>query len=148
MPIVGIDNVNVFLPADKLYVYNADDDAPIRDAERIIKARLSGTFSPATLATWVDETTTPEVIQQIAGRLVAALVYAKAFSSEIAGYPEYAQHLYDEAMSLLDQIVLGGIIITDPGGDTNEDVGGHLSRDMFKPNDDSPPRMFTVSDVF
>lgn len=155
MPLVGTDDINVHLPEDKLVVYNADDDAPLRDAERIIKARLAGMFSPATLAGWTEPgpifppATVPLVIQSIAGRLVAALTYAKAFSSEIAGYPEYAQHLYDEAMNMLNDILLGVIIIPEDEGGEAVDTGGHLTSDMFWPNNSTPadPR-FRRSDVF
>ena len=157
MPLVGITDINVYLPEDKLVIYNADDDAPLRDAERIIKARLSGTFAPATLASWsipgnLGDTPAPNVpqkIQQIAGKLVASLVYAKAFSSEIVGVPEYAQKLYDDAMADLDAIVIGDIILPpdEVPGET-VDTGSRLTSDMFWPNDDTTGARFRMSDQF
>jgi len=155
MPLVGTDDVNVFLPEDKLVVYTADDDALLRDAERIIKARLAGMYSPATLASWTvpgevfPPATVPSIIQSIAGRLVAAMFYAKTFSSEVAGLPEYAQWLYDQAMKMLDEILLGLVIIPPGEGGEEVDTGGHLTSDMFWPNNDTPadPR-FRRSDVF
>ncbi len=155
MALAGIDDINSFLPEDKLVVYTSDDDAMLRDAERIIKARLAAMFSPATLASWTTPgdtfppATVPPIIQGIAARLVAALFYAKTFSSEVAGLPEYAQWLYDQAMKMIDEILLGLLVIPpDEGGETI-DTGGHLTRDMFWPNNDTPvdPR-FRRSDVF
>lgn len=154
MPIVGIDDVNVFLPEDKLVVYTADDDALARDAERIIKARLASVYSPATLASWQQPgdifppATVPKIIQQIAGRLVAAMFYAKTFSSEVAGLPEYAQWLYDQAMKMLDEIVLGLTVIPEDEGGEVVDTGARLTRDMFWPNDDTGGPRFRRTDVF
>lgn len=155
MPLVGTDDINVFLPEDKLVVYTADDDALLRDAERIIKARLAGMFTPATLASWTlpgdtfPPATVPPIIQGIAGRLVAALFYAKTFSSEVAGLPEYAQWLYDQAMQMLDEILLGTLVIPPDEGGEELDTGGHLTSDMFWPNNETAadPR-FRRSDVF
>lgn len=156
MPLAAVKDVNVHLPQDKLEVLNADDDALQLDVERIIKARLSGTFSPSTLASWTlagdafPPATVPHVIQEIAGKLIASMVYARAFSSEVGGVPEYAQKLYMEAMEMLDQIILGDIVIPGeelPGGEV-VDTGNRLTPDMFWPNDETGGSRFTREDVF
>lgn len=156
MPLVGIDDINVHLPPDKLHVLNADDDSLQLDVERIIKARLSGTFSPSTLASWLvpgplfPPASVPHIIQEIAGKLIASMVYARAFSSEVGGVPEYAQKLYTEAMEMLDQIILGDIVIPGtelPGGEV-VDTGNRLTSDMFWPNNETTGTRFRRSDVF
>jgi len=156
VPLVLVKDINVHLPKDKLGVLNADDDALQLDVERIIKAKLSGTFSPATLASWTvpgdafPPATVPHVIQEVAGKLVAAFVYARTFSSEVAGLPEYAQWLYDQAMMTLEEIILGEIVIPPeelPGGET-VDTGSRLTRDMFWPNADTGGDRFTRQDQF
>lgn len=156
MPLVLVTDVNVHLPQDKLLVLNADDNALQLDVERIIKAKLSGTFSPATLASWLvpgevfPPASVPHVIQEIAGKLIASMVYARAFSSEVGGVPEYAQKLYDEAMLMLEEIILGSIVIPPeelPGGET-VDTGNRFTRDMFWPNADTGGDRFTRQDQF
>lgn len=141
-----LDDINVHLPEDKLAVLDADDTALQLDAERTVKARLSGTFSPVVLAGWTNDTNTPEIIKEVIGKLIAAKVYARAFSSEVGGVPEYAQWLYDQAMDILDGIILGTIVVpevTDP-----PDTGQHLTRDMFWPNNDTGGPRFKRTDVF
>ena len=156
MPLAAVKDVNVHLPQDKLLVLNADDDALQLDVERIIKAKLSGTFSPTTLASWTlagddfPPATVPHIIQEIAGKLIASMVYARAFSSEVGGVPEYAQKLYDEAMLMLEQIILGDIVIPGeelPGGEV-VDTGNRLTNDMFWPNADTVGARFRRSDEF
>lgn len=148
MPLVGIDDVNVYLPEDKLVVFTSDDNALLRDAERLIKARLANTFSPATLASWdtpgeaYPPANVPGIIQEIAGKIAAAMLYAKTFSSEVSGLPEYAQWLYDQAMSLIDEIILGSITIPPGEGGEVIDGGAHLTSDMFWPNDTTGPPRF------
>lgn len=150
MPLASLDNINVHLPEDKLKVLDADDNALQLDAETVIKAKLSGTYSPTTLATWVNPadtvgSATPAIISEVAGKLIAAIHYAKTFASEGMGVPEYAQWLYDQAMGVLDEIVLG--LVTLPV-DEVADTGQHLTRDMFWPNNDTVGVRFKRSDVF
>lgn len=142
-----LTDINVHLPEDKLVVLDADDSELQLDAERTVKARLSGTFSPVTLASWTDSTNTPATIKEIIGKLIAAKVYARAFSSEVGGVPEYAQWLYDQAMDLLDGIILGTITLPEVTDDP-ADTGQHLTRDMFWPNDDTGGPRFKRTDVF
>lgn len=146
MSLAELTDINVHLPEDKLKLQNADDDANQLDAERVIKARLSGTFSPTTLASWDTPANTPVTIREIAGKLMAAMYYAKTFSSEVAGVPEYAQWLYDQAMDTLDGIILGTITL--PEVTETADSGQHLTSDMFWPNDSTGGPRFRRSDVF
>jgi hypothetical protein len=151
VPLASLDDINVHLPEDKIQVLDADDNALQIDAERIIKARLSGTYSPLTLAGWTTPASeagslTPPIISELSGKLIAAVKYARKFSSESTGLPEYAQWLYDQVMDTLDGIVLGTITLP---VDEVVDTGAHLSRDMFWPNDDtSTVGRFKRSDVF
>jgi len=151
VPLASLDDINVHLPEDKLQVLDADDNALQLDAETVIKARLSGTYSPATLATWVNPaitvgSATPKIISEVAGKLIAAIHYARTFASEGMGVPEYAQWLYDQAMGTLDEIVLG--VISLPEVPEVPDTGQHLTRDMFWPNNDTVGVRFKRSDVF
>lgn len=146
MPLVTIDEINVQLPEDKLQVSNANDDALNTSVERIVKGKLSGTFSPVTLASWSTPGTTPALVREIIAKLIAAHVYARAFSSEVTGTPTWSQKLYDEAMGLIDGIVLGSITL--PEVVETVDTGSRLTRDFFWPNDTTGGTKFRRSDVF
>lgn len=148
MALVNLDDINVHLPEDKLAALDADDDPSCIDAARIVKAKLSGTFSPTVLAGWTTPETTPEIIRAIAGRLVAALYYSRAFSAETTEAPEYAQNLYNEAMSMLMQIVTGDMVIPEVPDEDQPTTGGNLTDDDYTPNASSPAAMFTVSQVW
>lgn len=147
MPLVSLDDINVFLPSDKLEALDADDDSSVLDAERIIKGKLSGTFSPTVLASWSTPAATPETIRAIAGRLVAALYYARSFSEESTQAPQYSQNLYNEALSMLDCIVDGSIVLVEVSTEDQPSVG-NLTSDDFLPNNDSPAPKFTMEQVW
>ena len=102
---------------DKVAFTSSGDAAPlIQSAERIIRARLSGFIDPAYQATWVDITTTPEIIQEIAARLAGSLQYRKRASEDAPDAPStYAQTLYNEGLAMLDAIVAGNLDITEVG---------------------------------
>ena len=102
---------------DKAAFTSSNDAAPlIQSAERIIRASLSGFIDPTYQATWVDTTTTPEIIQEIAAMLAAALRYRQRASEDAPDEASsYAQVLYDEAMAMLRSIVNGDMDITEVG---------------------------------
>ena len=146
MSLCELDDINVHLPQDKIQVLNADDDAVQLDAERIVKGTLSDTFSATELATWVSPATTPELIKAIAGRLCAALVYARAFSSEVEAVPEWAQKLYNDAMAMLGGIVGGTTTL--PEVDEEVTTGSNFGAENFYPNDDAPGPFFSMTRQF
>ena len=119
---------------DKVAFTSSGDAAPlIESAERIIRARLSGFIDKAYQATWVDTSTTPEIIQEIAAKLAAALQYRRRASEDATETDSYAQTLYNEAIADLQCIVDGDIDITEDGlvlADT-----ANISQLNFYPND-------------
>lgn len=146
MALCSLEDINVHLPQDKLEALDASDTKEQLDVQRIIFAKLSNTFSAATLATWASPATTPETIRAVAGRLVAALMYARAFSSELDVTPAWAQKLYDDAMYMLDQIVNGDLKL--PEVSETVDTGQSLTADNFYPNDEAPGPFFTMTKEF
>lgn len=120
---------------DKAAFVSSNDAAPlIQSAERIIRASLSGFIDPTYQASWVDTTTTPEIVQEIAAKLAAALRYRQKASEDAPDTTSsYAQTLYDEAIGMLRGIVDGSLDITEVGlilAGT-----GSLSELHFYPND-------------
>jgi hypothetical protein len=144
--LASLEDINVHLPQDKLVALDANETKEQLDAQRIIFAKLSNTFSAGTLAGWASPATTPQTIRAVAGRLIAALIYARAFSSEVDGVPEYSQGLYTEAMTMLDQIIDGTITL--PEVTEEVETGGNLNASFFYPNDDATGPYFTMGARF
>lgn len=137
---------------DKAAFTSTMDAAPqMQSAERIIRARLSGFIDPAYQATWLDVNTTPEIIQEIAAKLTAALRYRERTSEDAVEVSAYAQTLYDEAMADLKAIVDGDLDIVEAGlvlADT-----AAMSQLHFYPNDsieegDPDDVKFRIGQVF
>jgi hypothetical protein len=144
--LASLEDINVHLPQDKLVATDANETKEQLDAQRIIFAKLSNTFSAATLAAWASPATTPETIRAVAGRLVAALFYSRAFAAEVDGVPDYAQGLYAEAMTMLDQIVDGTVTL--PEVSEEVETGVNLNASFFYPNDDTAGPYFTMTARF
>lgn len=128
------EEVNEFLNEEIIQVATGDFDLEGDEAGRVIRAYLSVShISAATMDTWVDPATTPEIIRSIAGRMIACQVFGRAFSGNADEVSPYAQWLYNEAMSMLNGIITGTIVITElPDGVT---ATSHISEDYFYPND-------------
>lgn len=135
MALASLNDVNVHLPDDKLFVEDGSDNKEQLDTVRIVRGELSTTFSAGVLALWDSPENTPEYIRAAAGRLVAALYYARAFSLEELREDNYAQKLYNEAMMMLARVKTGDVVL----GEVTEVVntGAHLDRDNFWPNADT-----------
>lgn len=155
MPVVpilaSIDDINTHLPVDKLDASAAGADvvAAINlfeiDVNRLIKGYLSGVFNPTTLASWADPATTPQWIRQIAGRLIASFWYASRYSEDIPTESPYAQTLYTEAMSMLECVRTGEVIIPIAEAPLPNTI---FSEAFFQPNSQSTPPKFSMDTVF
>ena len=121
------DDVQVHLPVDKFDIDDAPDDFAkvLLDTERVIKGRLSGTYSPTTLAGWSSPSTTPETIRAIGGRLAAALLYRLRLAEDYPEDADYAKIKYQEAMSMLEMVATGELPLLDV--DEVVDTGMHLT---------------------
>lgn len=137
-------DIQSWLQNDKVTVDDTLAGKPNIDATRTIKGQLAGIFSPLTISSWADPASTPEIIRGIAGRLAAAFIYRKIYSEEDTSIPEYAQALYNEAISMLQDIRLGSLIVTDDTEEPVDTTGSTLLG--FWPNDDSP--VFTMDQEF
>ena len=150
MPLATNDDVQVHLPSDKILVTDITDLASMQtDAERIIKGWLAGTFSPTTLAGWNDPSVNiaspnyvPVLIRAVAGRFIAAFAYRRYYSEDSLDDPTYAQTKYDEAMSMLRQIINGELVLSDVT--ETVDTGSHMTSDDFWPNDTTDGPKFTM----
>jgi hypothetical protein len=132
---LAVNNKYLSDAGDKVgFTSSGDALANMESAERIIRARLNGFIDPTYMATWVDDTTTPELIQEIAAKLTAAFRYRQRASEDLPdGVAGYAQTLYVEAMDMLAAIINGKLDIVEGGLVLSE--AGHLNESHFYPND-------------
>ena len=65
--LASVDDINTFLPTDKLDAGSAEAEAAINlleiEVDRLVKGCLSGVFTPTVLADWDSPTSTPDYIQ-------------------------------------------------------------------------------------
>lgn len=141
MALASLDDINLFLPVDKIKVDTAKYVPFQLDAERIIRGYLAGYFTPATLATWVDPDSTPGLIRAIVGRIVAAFYYRERYAEDQLDDPKYAQNLYDTAMQFLRDIMAGILVVEEV---TDQPTTDRLTSDDFWPNDTTEPSKFTM----
>lgn len=140
--LASLDDINTHLPIDKLEATDGSEEIARHqiDTDRVIKGYLSSTYTAATLAAWADPGTTPEFIRSIAGRLIAAFFYSKAYSEDLADWDRtYPQRLYNEAMKMLEMVRSGEIDLGIPG----EEAGTVFSSNFFYPTKDTEP-VFTM----
>jgi hypothetical protein len=146
MSLVDHEDVQIHLPVDKLNIEEIPDDLDdaVEYGERIIRGYLAAVLEPATIAAWVDPDSTPEQIRLICGLLTASKIYRVRFSEDSLDDPGYAQTLYNEAMKMLNDILMGNIILEGVA-----DVTTSPDDTWFQPNDastDAPK--FTISGRF
>lgn len=82
---------------------------------RVVRAYLSTVVDATTLMSWDEPANTPQTIQVIAAKLVAAQLYFNSASRTNITIDErnFAQIRYDEAMAMLQGIIDGTIILAE-----------------------------------
>jgi phage gp36-like protein len=140
-----LDDANLHLPNDKVVVDTAEFDETQLDAERIIRGYLATYYPATTMSLWLDPDSTPGLIRSITGRLIAAFVYRKRYSEDSLDDPEYAQNKYNEAISLLQGIQNGSIVVEG----VEEPTTDRLTSADFWPNHNTlPDNFFKMSDPY
>jgi len=135
-----LDDIQKFLPDHKVEANSSNTAQWQIEATRIVKAKLTGTFTAVVLHGWDNPTDTPPIIRSIAGELVAAYLYRALYSEDITDIPAYAQTLYNEAIQMLNDIREGTLIVLD----TNDVPVGEVTTTTmgagdFWPNDSTVP---------
>jgi hypothetical protein len=141
-----LDDINVHLPADKARMQDAQDKYFQIDAYRLIRARLAGIFDPTILASWVDPASTPEIIREISGKIIAAKFYAELVAEDEPDGSLYAQTLYNEALAALQDIRNGTLTVLGLDGIEVANLGSVDA--SFYPDATAPDPSFTVGEVW
>lgn len=149
MALASLEDVNNWLnfSDEKLSLDDVNLSGPQLEAQRLIKSALAGVFDVAIITTWDSPDTTPGIIRNIAGELVAAYVYRDAYSEDNPDVVEYAQQLYNEATEKLKEVRDGTLILVDVDDNVIELSGLQLTSDNFWPNDTTPGPYFTMDQV-
>lgn len=117
------EDINAWLPSDESSGNNqiiADDTntSSIQvGVSRFVKSYLSQGFDASVMATWVDPTTTPDIVREASSLLIASQLYFNQTSASTTEINErhYAQILWDRALLMLQQILSGVLVV--PGVD-------------------------------
>lgn len=147
--LASVDDVNANLPSDDDVPTVVADDDNTRliqiSVARMVRGYLSRMVDNATLLTWVTPDTTPEIVTEVAAKLIASQLFINKTSKTTTDIEDksFAQRKYDEAISILQQIITGDILI--PGVTT--DATGDMSVEDFFPIDGTD-RAFTMGQNF
>ena len=109
----SFDDINAHL-TDKAITATPDNSALVQiSVARLIRGYLSRIIDVATLLSWNTPALTPDIVREAAGMLVASQVFINqiAKSSSVIPVDHFSQILYNKAIEILDQIVVGDIII-------------------------------------
>lgn len=130
MSLIDVGDVQPWLEETKLSLDS--DDTLIEEPfqSEFVRSRLSS--CGLDVSTWVDENSTPVLIRQIIGMLVAGQRYNRFYSEtdEDAGNP-YANKLEERAHLLLDGICMGSITLIG----VPDEVTANLGTVSFYPDD-------------
>lgn len=128
MAYITSQQVQQWLNQTKLTISEVDAELE-STAQLIVFAAISTEY---TTTTWVDASTTPQLIQRVISMFVAAWTYIRALSDEEGIDPDFwGARLEAMANKLLEQIADGSLTI--PGADPVLNIAGYPS---FYPTDD------------
>jgi hypothetical protein len=147
--LASLDDINANLPSEENVVIQAttgNSDLIQVSVARIVRGYLSSTFASELLMSWASPDTTPQIIREIAAKLIAAqLFFQETAKSSLDIDPNsFAQKLYNDAIALLSGITGGLIQVDDPAGGIIPIPELGLSDLDFFPVDDTD-RAFTLS---
>ena len=149
MALADISDVLTYLPTDRIPTNSSDITGYQLSTERIIKGYLVGIFTASTMAAWTTPDTTPQIIREVAARMIAGYRYRDRTSEETPGAIEelsYGQRLYNEAMAMLNDIRSGQLDVIDVNGSTVIDTSGTSEIAGFPDNTTAPT--FTMGATF
>lgn len=118
---ITTSDVQVWLETTKLAISSIDPTLEVDVSNEVI-SQLTGQFGAYT-PTWVDNTSTPQIVKQIIAMEYAGWVYDRAFSEVVTNEAQvsYGATLRGWATNLINDILGGSILIAEIGsGPVNE----------------------------
>ncbi len=143
MSLVSVDDVQAWFTDDRLSLEVTDD---LPEEPNVSAEVLSTVAARYDTSTWIDRSTTPELIRSIISAQVAAIRYRKHYADQIDELP-YADWLDQWAMTIMNGIVGGSIALLDipPEDLLTAQIDASMSG---LPDDDSEPAKFTMDMSF
>jgi hypothetical protein len=151
--LASVDDINAYLPgldtggstSGYPVVVEATMDNTVLlqvSTARVVRGYLSGVVDSTTLMSWDTPPETPDIVREAAAKMIAAQLYFNHASrtSLVIEDNSFAQRRYDQAMTILQKIVNGQIVIGDGEVVTPPDAMSGLD---FHPVDDTD-RAFTM----
>lgn len=115
MAVISIAEVQQFLEPTRFTVTNAEVTGEFELSARTEAfARVSSAYATTS---WITEGTTPKLVRLAIAMLVAARLYARAYSEEDTEGNAYARRLEKKAYDLLDGIADGTIDLEEVAGE-------------------------------
>lgn len=152
---VALEEVKALLEPTKLDIKSLDTDL-LTHVETEILARLSIQVDSATIASWVDPSTTPDLIRTIIAKKYGAWVYQRQYSEDVGTTDNtYADKLDANAEMLISGILDGSITIIGYTQDITTitfyptDASSTTDAALLSPDDTSlGPASFSMGSVF
>lgn len=143
--LASLDDINSNLDQNVVEVDDDNTGLIQISVSRVVRGFLNGAIDNVTLQTWRSPETTPEIIREAAGKLIAAQHYYNEISKteSIIEPDSYAQKLYDRGMELLNGVLTGQYVILDPDTDVVIGTQDGLSILDSHPSD-ATDRAFTM----
>jgi len=138
MALASLDDINKYLPEDRIQLDDATAPPFLLTAQRIVKGNLSYIYSPVTLEEWASPETTPDQIRELVGKLIAGLYYRVRVSEETPELASYGQQLYNEAIVELERMRKGDIGIIGIDGELILRAESVMDAASFFPNNGTP----------
>lgn len=142
--LADLDDINANLPSEgqtsEAVVTATDENTALLQISvaRIVRGYLSRIATNAVLQGWNTPESTPDIISEAAGKLIAAQLYfnENAKTTTQIDPDSFSQKRYNEAMELLRQIVTGeiilqGVVTTTTEGMTEADFFPTSNADTF-----------------
>jgi hypothetical protein len=145
--LASLDDINANLDEVVIEANDPNTDMIQISVARVIRGYLSRVIPTSTMLGWSSPNKTPEIIREIAAKLIAAQHYYTEISKQSTDIQDthYAQILYDRAMEMLKQILEGDVAIIDPitGDDLLAGATSSMGELDFWPVDETD-RAFTM----
>lgn len=107
MAVITASDIQQWLESSKFPINEVDAELEA-SARELVFSTVSQVYD---IATWADTATTPQLIRDAIGMIVASWIYDRSFSEDFPDGTGWATKLYDRAMALVNGIVTGDIDI-------------------------------------
>lgn len=115
--LASLEDINANLPSDAnvpVVVATEDNTGLIQiSIARVIRGYLSRVMDNNILLAWVNPVTTPDIIREVAAKLIASQLFFNRNAEQSLDIDEksFAQIKYDEAMAILNNIIAGTVVV-------------------------------------